>query len=48
MLTLVLFALIPLMLLAGLLQLKTITGHASDTNKALEQAGKVCILYRLC
>ena len=41
MLTLVVLTLVPLMIIAGFLQLKAITGHASENKKALEQAGKV-------
>ena len=40
-LTLVLLTLVPVLIIAGFLQLKALTGHAGETKKALEQAGKV-------
>ena len=40
-LTLVLLTLVPVMLVAGFLQLKALTGHAGANKVALEQAGKV-------
>lgn len=40
-LTLVLFTFVPILILAGFLQTKALTGHAGDNKKALEQAGKV-------
>ena len=41
MLTLVLITLVPVMIFAGFLQLKALTGHAGESKKALEEAGKV-------
>ena len=41
MLTLVLLLLVPIIMVAGFLQLKATVGHAGSTNKALEKAGKV-------
>ncbi len=41
MLTLVLITLVPIMIMAGFLQLKALTGHAGETKQALEEAGKV-------
>ena len=40
-LTLVLLTLVPVMIIAGFLQLKALTGHAGEAKKALEQAGRV-------
>ena len=40
-LTIVLLGLIPILILAGFLQLKALTGHATKTKGALEKAGKV-------
>lgn len=41
MLTLVLLTIVPIMMISGFLQLKALTGHASENQKALEEAGKV-------
>ena len=42
-LTLVILGIVPLMMLAGLLQLKALAGHATNSKKALEGAGKVAV-----
>lgn len=42
-LTLVILGIVPLMMLAGLLQLKAVAGHATNSTKALESAGKVAV-----
>ena len=40
-LTFVLLGLAPILVVAGFLQLKALTGHATQNKKALEKAGKV-------
>ena len=42
-LTLVILGIIPLMMVAGLLQVKALAGHAINSKKALENAGKVAV-----
>ena len=44
-LTIVLLGLVPILMFAGFLQLKALTGHATKTKKALEKAGKVSWWY---
>ncbi len=35
------------MIFAGFLQVKTVTGHAGESKKALEDAGKVCSIVAM-
>ena len=41
MLTLVLIGFVPVFIISGILEVKALTGHAGDSKKALEDAGKV-------
>ena len=45
-LTLVIFAVIPIVMIAGIAEVKALTGHTQSNRKAIEIAGKVCTLYR--
>ena len=42
-LTLVIFAVIPIVMIAGIAEVKALTGHTQSNRKAIEIAGKVCI-----
>ena len=42
-LTLIILGVVPVMMVAGALQLKVFTGHATSSKKALENAGKVAV-----
>lgn len=39
--TLMILAVVPILIVAGVLQIKALTGHASSNKKSLEHAGKV-------
>lgn len=42
-LTLIILGVVPIMMIAGALQLKVFTGHATTSKKSLETAGKVAV-----
>ena len=42
-LTLVVLGIVPLMMVAGVLQLKALSGYAANSKKTLENAGKVAV-----
>ena len=39
--TLMILAVVPILIVAGVLQIKALTGHATSNKKSLEHAGKV-------
>ena len=44
-LTLLILAVVPIMIVAGFLEVKALSGHAASNKKALEDAGKVSWLF---
>ncbi len=47
-LTLLILAVVPVMALAGTVEMQLLTGHAAEDKKELEKAGKVGFQYVMC
>lgn len=47
-LTLVIFAVLPIVMIAGLAEVKALSGHTQSNKKAIETAGKVHTSKYLC